>query len=77
MKFFDNKKAWVEAITDTAIGTVINFPLNLAVLYFAFNIGMSVFNTAVLTWIVFTSIAIVRKYIIRMFFKKKAGENDV
>ena len=41
MKFFDNKKAWIEAITDTAIGTVINFPLNLAVLYFAFNSKMS------------------------------------
>lgn len=72
MRFFDNKKAWIEAITDTAIGTVINFPLNLAVLYFAFNTEMSVFNTAVLTWVVFTAIAIIRKYIIRIYFKKKA-----
>jgi len=72
MKFFDNKKAWIEAITDTAIGTVINFPLNLAVLYFAFNSKMSVFNTAVLTWVMFTAIAIIRKYIIRIYFKKKA-----
>ena len=71
MKFFDNKKAWIEAITDTAIGTVINFPLNLAVLYFAFNTGMSVFDTALLTWLVFTVIAIIRKYIIRIYFKKK------
>ena len=72
MRFFDNKKAWIEAITDTAIGTVINFPLNLLVLYFAFNTNMTVLNTAILTWFVFTAIAVIRKYIIRMFFKKKS-----
>lgn len=71
MKYFDNKKAWIEVITDTAIGTVINFPLNLAVLYFAYSTKMSVFNTAVLSWLVFTIIAIIRKYIIRIYFKKK------
>lgn len=71
MKFFDNKKAWIEAITDTAVGTVINFPLNLAVLYYAFSSKMSVLNTAILTWVVFTVIAIIRKYIIRIYFKKK------
>ena len=66
-----NWLAWKEAITDTAIGTVINFPLNLLFLYVAFELELSVFKTAAMTWIVFTVVAIVRKYLVRKHFIKK------
>ena len=70
-----NWLAWKEAITDTALGTVINFPLNLLVLYVAFEIELSVFKTAAMTWVVFTVVAIVRKYFVRKHFIKKV-ENE-
>lgn len=66
-----NWLAWKEAITDTALGTVINFPLNLLVLYVAFEMKMTVFKTAAMTWVVFTVVAIVRKYLVRKHFIKK------
>lgn len=75
MRYFKNKKAWTEAVSDTAVGTIINFPLNLLVLSFAFNLELSVFSTAVITWVVFTVIAIVRKYMIRLYFKKKSVDS--
>lgn len=74
MRFFSDKKAWTEAISDTVIGTLINFPLNLIVLTIAFNFKMSVFTTACFTWVTFTLLAIIRKYIVRVFFSKKIVE---
>ena len=67
----NNKMAWLEAISDTIIGTVINFPLNIIVLTMTMQSNLSAFNTAVVLWIVFTIIAILRKYIVRVYFSKK------
>lgn len=66
-----DKKAWIESISDTAIGTLINFPLNLILLSITFALEFSVFSTAVATWIVFTVVAIIRKYLVRKHFAKR------
>ena len=66
-----DKKAWIESLSDTAIGTLINFPLNLLLLSITFALEFSVLSTAVATWIVFTVVAIVRKYLVRKYFAKR------
>lgn len=70
MKLGD-KKAWIESISDTAIGTLVNFPLNLILLSITFALEFSVFSTALATWAVFTLVAIIRKYLVRRYFAKR------
>lgn len=68
------KAAWVEAFTDTAIGTAINFPLNMLAMWVIFRLELTVFQSSLLLWFIFTSIAIVRKYYLRMYFEKKSNK---
>jgi hypothetical protein len=69
-----DKAAWKEAVTDTAIGTIINFPLNLLSVWVIFELQLTVLQSTVLLWAVFTVIAVFRKYILRIYFK---GKNKV
>lgn len=71
---FKNKAAWREAISDTVIGTIINFPLNMAAMWFIFMAQLTVFESSVLLWFIFTSVAIVRKYFMRIYFEKKSKQ---
>lgn len=66
-----DKRAWTEAISDTAIGTLINFPLNIGLLSVTFAMEFTVFWTAVCSWFMFTSVAIVRKFFVRRYFDKR------
>lgn len=66
-----SKKAWTEAISDTVIGTIINFPLNMLAMWFIFRYEMTVVESSVVLWFVFTVIAVIRKYYIRIYFSKK------
>lgn len=69
----NNKRAaWVEAFTDTAIGTVINFPLNVIAMWTIFKLELTVMQSSVLLWLIFTTIAVVRKYYLRLYFEKKS-----
>lgn len=72
MKLFKNRAAWKEAISDTVIGTIINFPLNMLAMWIIFQTNMSVFESSAFLWLVFTSVAIVRKYCLRVYFEKKS-----
>ena len=65
--------AWFEAISDTALGTLINFPLNIVILTITFKLELSAFDTSIVLCVVFTILAIVRKYIVRTYFSKKDG----
>ena len=69
---FKNISAWKEAISDTVIGTVINFPLNMLAMWLIFKMKLGVVSSSVLLWVVFTSVAIVRKYCLRVYFEKKS-----
>lgn len=62
-----------EAIIDTALALVINTPLNFAFIAFAFHVDMSALETSLWLTLIFTVLAIVRKYWLRMRFYKKYG----
>ena len=68
ISFFKHKKAWQEAIGDTALATIINLPLNILVLTITFKLQLSVLDTSIVLWVIFTIVAIVRKYFVRKLF---------
>ncbi len=71
-----DKAAWKESLSDTAIGTAINFPLNMMILTVTFALELTVFWTALVSWFIFTIVAVVRKYFVRKFFAKKEKQVD-
>ena len=62
-----------EAVYDTAIALIINTPLNFAFIAFAFHIELTALETSLWLTFIFTALAIVRKYWLRMRFYKKYG----
>lgn len=70
----NKKAAWIEAITDTAVGTAINFPLNMLAIWVIFRLELTVFQSSVLLWSLFTALAIVRKYYLRRYFEKRSNK---
>ena len=73
---FKNKAALKEALSDTALGTVLNFPLNLLAMWTVFELQLTVLESSILLWAVFTAVAIVRKYCLRVYFEKKSHEKN-
>jgi len=75
----DKKAALKEATTDTLLATVINFPLNMLLLFVANRTFLSwmeteteqIFWTSVYLTIVFSAVAITRKTYVRLYFNKK------
>lgn len=53
---------------DTAVGTVINFPLNFMLIWLAREIELTVLQTSVMMSVIFIVLAIVRKTTIRCVF---------
>lgn len=65
------KSAFKEAMTDTLLGTVINFPLNYVILLVCLQLSFSTFYTTItLTCIMFV-IAVLRKAAVRLWFERK------
>ena len=73
---FNDKKAWKEAISDCIIGTLLNFPLNILAVTVIFEMNLTVLQSSVLLWFMFTLVAVVRKYMVRVYFKKKRVEGS-
>ena len=68
---FNDKRAWKEAVSDCIIGTIINFPLNMLAVTVIFQMKLGVWSSSVLLWFMFTVVAVVRKYMVRVYFKQK------
>ena len=81
----NRKTAFKEAVADTFLAFLINFPLNMLLLYLANrhivpvfdNESQQIFWTSVFLTAIFTTVAIIRKTYTRMYFetrnlKKKA-----
>ena len=68
------KLSFKEAITDTALGTCINFPLNLALVAMAYELELTPLQASLTFTAVFTVLAITRKVGVRMWFHKKEME---
>ena len=72
-------RAFKESVQDTMLALIINFPLNMILLYIANRTFLLVlesevdriFWTSVFLTSVFTIFAIVRKTYVRMYFEKK------
>jgi hypothetical protein len=75
----EKKAALKEAITDTAIATLINFPLNILLLWIAnrtfipimITEAQQIFWTSVYLTIAFSAVAITRKTYVRLYFNRK------
>lgn len=64
-------RAFKEAIVDTALGLIINVPLNFLMISTAFYYELTATQTTAFMTAVFTVFAIVRKTTIRLHFEKK------
>jgi len=62
-----------EAVIDTGIALLVNTPLNFGFIAFAYHIELSAFQTSLWLTTMFTVLAIIRKYWIRLRFYKKYG----
>ena len=67
----DRKAAFKEAFSDTMFALIINFPLNLIMVYIAVYWKFTPFQTSLFLTVVFTTIAIIRKYYTRLYFENK------
>lgn len=74
-----DKESLKESVSDTTLALVINFPFNMLLLWIANRTfipnldteGDIIFWTSVFLTVNFTVVAIVRKYFVRNYFKKK------
>lgn len=62
-----------EALIDTGIGLLVNTPLNFGFIALAFHLELSAFETSLWLTLIFTVLAVARKYWIRLRFYKKYG----
>jgi|TARA_R100000655_G_scaffold12419_3_gene28775 hypothetical protein len=69
-----DKSAAKEAIIDVGVGFFMAFPVALAVISFSRWIGLGVITTAVFQTIVFTLVSLIRKYFVRVHFKRINNE---
>jgi len=67
----EKKRAFKEAFSDTMLALIVNFPLNFVMVWVAFDIGLTAFQTTLFLTTVFTTMAIIRKYFIRLYFHEK------
>jgi len=63
--------AFKEAVSDTAIATVLNFPLNLLLVTIARALELTILQTSIFFTVVFSVVAILRKTWVRLYFFKK------
>jgi|TARA_A100001011_G_scaffold398545_1_gene503413 hypothetical protein len=67
----DKKQAFKEAFLDTMLALSMNFPLNIGLVWIAFEFKLGVVATSVFLTAVFTTVAIIRKTYTRLYFLKK------
>lgn len=67
----DKKRAFKEAFSDTMLALVINFPLNFVMIWLAFRFELNEIQTTLFLTVVFTTMAIVRKYFTRLYFHER------
>ena len=66
--------AMKESLSDVAVGIIIALPVSYIVLNVCKYLEVTLLTTSIIQTTVFTLIAIIRKYIVRITFKK--GELD-
>jgi len=64
-----NKSALKESLLDVSVGLLIAFPVSFVTLYIAQRLSLDIAETTLLQVCVFTILAIIRKYLIRINFQ--------
>ena len=65
------KLAFKEAVFDTSLATVINFPINFVLVAMALELELSVMATTVMLTSTFFTIAVIRKTCLRLYFHRR------
>jgi len=65
------KQAFKESLADTLLALVINFPLNLLLVWIAYDLQFTALQTSVFLTVIFFVVAVVRKTYTRTYFDKK------
>ena len=66
-----NKDALKESVSDTVLGTVVNFPLNYILIAFCLSMSMTAIEMTIFMTSILFVLAVIRKYYIRVYFDKK------
>lgn len=70
-------QALKESIVTVGTGLIINWPISIALLYVFIDIlALSTFMVSVWLTLCFTLIAVIRVYLIRMFFTRDENKKD-
>ena len=63
--------AFKEAVVDTVAATAMNFPINWVLVAYAIHTEMDPLHASIMLTVVFSTIAITRKTLFRVYFHKK------
>ena len=66
-----DKTALTETMSDVGVGFLLAFPISLSVLNICDYFQASILTTSIVQTVVFTLFAILRKYYIRVSFKRR------
>jgi hypothetical protein len=61
-----------ESFSDTMIALSINFPLNFILIWIAYRYELTEIQATIFLSIIFTTFAIIRKYLLRLYFIKRS-----
>ena len=66
-----DKDSMEEALNDVGIGLVLSFPISYGFLKLCSYLEVSLVATSVIQVSVFTLVAVVRKYMVRVYYKER------
>jgi len=66
-----DKDSMKEAVNDVGIGLVLSFPISYGLLRLCSYLEVSLVATSVIQVSVFTLVAVVRKYMVRVYYKER------
>jgi len=70
-----HKQALKESLSDTVLGTMVNFPLNYVLIAFCLSVEMEALEMTIFMTSILFILAVGRKYYMRLYFAKKNKEN--
>jgi hypothetical protein len=63
--------AFKEAVTDTVVATLMNFPINWVLVAYAIHTEMEPLHASIMLTVVFSIIAVTRKTLFRVYFHNR------
>ena len=70
-----HKQALKESLSDTVLGTMVNFPLNYVLIAFCLSVEMEALEMTIFMTSILFILAVGRKYYMRLYFAKRNKEN--